>query len=110
MPCEAPWILKFYLPDVPVEEGKIDGAWDTLICRPVVWDLLQVEGLEETNAEESEISDRQFSDPIIPPLTPAPERARRTTWKDFIRSHTSVLAATDFFTSEVWTSRGFITY
>ena len=43
-------------------------------------------------------------------LEPAPERGRRTTWKDFIRSHTSVLAATDFFTAEVWTSRGLITY
>ncbi len=43
-------------------------------------------------------------------LEPAPERGRKTTWKDFIRSHTSVLAATDFFTAEVWTSRGLITY
>jgi putative transposase len=43
-------------------------------------------------------------------LEPAPERGRRTTWKAFIRSHLSVLAATDFFTAEVWTSRGLITY
>ncbi len=43
-------------------------------------------------------------------LDPAPERGRQTTWKDFIRSHLSVLAATDFFTAEVWTSRGLITY
>ena len=43
-------------------------------------------------------------------LEPAPERGRRTKWKAFIRSHLSVLAATDFFTAEVWTSRGLITY
>jgi len=43
-------------------------------------------------------------------LEPAPERGRRTTWKAFMRSHLSVLAATDFFTAEVWTSRGLITY
>jgi putative transposase len=43
-------------------------------------------------------------------LEPAPERGRRTTWKAFNRSHLSVLAATDFFTAEVWTSRGLITY
>ena len=43
-------------------------------------------------------------------LEPAPERGRRTPWKAFIRSHLSVLAATDFFTAEVWTSRGLITY
>jgi hypothetical protein len=43
-------------------------------------------------------------------LNPAPDRGRRTTWKDFIRSHLAMLAATDFFTAEVWTSRGLITY
>lgn len=34
-------------------------------------------------------------------LDPAPERGLRTIWKDFIRSHLSVLAATDFFTVEM---------
>lgn len=29
-------------------------------------------------------------------LPPAPERRRTTTWKEFIRSHMDVLAATDF--------------
>jgi hypothetical protein len=29
-------------------------------------------------------------------IAPAPERSRRTTWKEFIRSHTDVLAAADF--------------
>ena len=43
-------------------------------------------------------------------LEPAPERGRRTTWRAYIRSHLSVLAATDFFTAEVWTSRGLNTY
>ena len=33
----------------------------------------------------------------------APEREKTTTWKEFIRSHMDVLAATDFFTTEVWT-------
>jgi len=40
----------------------------------------------------------------------APERKRTTTWKDFIRSHMDVLAATDFFTAEVWTKGGLVTY
>lgn len=43
-------------------------------------------------------------------LEPALERGRRTTWKVFIRSHPSVLAAMDFFTAEEWTPRGLITY
>ena len=31
-------------------------------------------------------------------------------WRDFIRSHTEVLAAVDFFTAEVWTAGGLMTY
>jgi hypothetical protein len=40
---------------------------------------------------------------------PAPEKEKKA-WLDFIRSHTEVLAAVDFFTAEVWTAGGFITY
>ena len=40
----------------------------------------------------------------------APERKKTTTWTEFIRSHMDVLAATDFFTAEVWTQGGLVTY
>jgi len=40
----------------------------------------------------------------------APARKRTTTWTDFIRAHMSVLAGTDFFTVEVLTLRGLVTY
>ncbi len=43
-------------------------------------------------------------------IPPAPERKKTTTWKEFIRAHRDVLAATDFFTAEVWTLRGLVTY
>jgi putative transposase len=43
-------------------------------------------------------------------LPPAPERKLTTTWKEFIRTHMDVLMATDFFTAEVWTLGGLITY
>jgi hypothetical protein len=43
-------------------------------------------------------------------IAPAPERSRTTTWKEFIRSHTDVLAGADFFTVEVLTWRGLVTY
>jgi hypothetical protein len=43
-------------------------------------------------------------------IAPAPERSRTTTWKEFIRSHMEVLAGTDFFTVEVLTWRGLVTY
>jgi hypothetical protein len=43
-------------------------------------------------------------------LPPAPERKTTTTWKEFIRTHMDVLVATDFFTAEVWTTAGLVTY
>ena len=43
-------------------------------------------------------------------IPPAPERKTTTTWKEFIRTHMDVLVATDFFTAEVWTLGGLVTY
>jgi putative transposase len=43
-------------------------------------------------------------------LLPAPERKRTTTWSAFIRIHLTLLAGTDFFTAEVLTRRGLVTY
>ena len=43
-------------------------------------------------------------------MLPAPERKKTTTWKAFIRTHLDVLVATDFFTAEVWTAAGLVTY
>jgi putative transposase len=43
-------------------------------------------------------------------LPPAPERKRTTTWSAFIRTHLALLAGTDFFTAEVLTLRGLMTY
>src|SRR5438128_2835131 len=43
-------------------------------------------------------------------IPPAPERETTSTWKEFIRTHLDVLVATDFFTAEVWTTAGLVTY
>src|SRR4030095_304534 len=43
-------------------------------------------------------------------IAPAPQRSRGTTWKEFIQSHVDVLAGTDFFTVEVLSWRGLVTY
>jgi putative transposase len=43
-------------------------------------------------------------------LLPAPERKRRTSWTAFIRTPMDLLAGTDFFTAEVLTLRGLVTY
>jgi transposase InsO family protein len=43
-------------------------------------------------------------------MAPAPERKKTTTWQEFIRTHMDVRVATDFFTAEVWTLGGLVTY
>jgi transposase InsO family protein len=39
-------------------------------------------------------------------MEPAPERSRKTTWKEFLSRHWEMIVAADFFTVEVWTRRG----
>jgi putative transposase len=43
-------------------------------------------------------------------IRPVPQRKTTTTWHEFIRTHMDVLVATDFFTTEVWTWSGLVTY
>ena len=39
-------------------------------------------------------------------IQPAPERTRKTTWKEFLTRHWDLIVVTDFFTVEVWTKQG----
>jgi putative transposase len=39
-----------------------------------------------------------------------PSGERRITWRTFLRAHWPALLAADFFTTEVWTARGLVTY
>jgi len=39
-------------------------------------------------------------------IEPAPERSRKTTWKEFLSRHWELIVAADFFSVEVWTRRG----
>jgi len=41
-------------------------------------------------------------------LPPAPQRP--TSWTTFLKAHWGVIAGADFFTTEVWTWRGLVTY
>ncbi len=41
-------------------------------------------------------------------IPPAPDRP--SSWRTFLRAHWGAIAAADFFTSEVWTPRGLVTY
>jgi putative transposase len=39
-------------------------------------------------------------------IEPAPERSRKTTWKEFLSQHWESIVTADFFTVEVWTRNG----
>lgn len=41
-------------------------------------------------------------------IAPSPDRP--TSWRTFLRAHAESIAATDFFTAEVWTARGLVTH
>jgi len=41
-------------------------------------------------------------------IPPAPERP--SSWRTFLRAHWGAIAGADFFTTEVWTPRGLVTY
>jgi transposase InsO family protein len=43
-------------------------------------------------------------------IEPAPERGGRTPWSVFLKAHWRSIVAADFFTAEVWTLRGLVTY
>ncbi len=43
-------------------------------------------------------------------IDPAPLRGKRTSWATFLKAHWKILAASDFFTVEVWRLHGLTTY
>ncbi len=66
--------------------GRIQGALSNLgheIARSTIAEILERKGIE-----------------------PAPERSRKTTWKEFLSRHWELIVAADFFTVEVWTRKG----
>jgi hypothetical protein len=39
-------------------------------------------------------------------INPAPQRKRKTAWKEFLSPHAKQIVATDFFAIKVWTKKG----
>ena len=65
---------------------RIQGALSNLghrLARSTIADMLRRNGIE-----------------------PAPERSRKTTWREFLTQHWDHIVAADFFTVEVWTASG----
>lgn len=43
-------------------------------------------------------------------IEPGPDRKNGLSWEEFLKRHWDVIAATDFFTTEVWTMKGLVRY
>jgi transposase InsO family protein len=43
-------------------------------------------------------------------IIPAPEREKKSNWKQFVRSHMATMCVADFLTVEVWTMTGLVRY
>jgi putative transposase len=85
------------------------GAIEALIVRMAEenrdWGYRRIQGAlsnlghEPARSTIAQILERQG-------IEPAPERIRKTTWKEFLSQRWELIVATDFFTVEVWTKRG----
>ena len=92
---------------------RVDRALENLIVRLATenrdWGYDRIAGALANLGHE--VSDQTVGNILRRQGIPtAPERKKTTTWKEFIRAHRDVLAATDFFTAEVWTLSGLVTY
>ena len=70
--------------------GRIEGALGNLghvVSRSTIANVLERHGIE-----------------------PAPDRGGKTSWQEFLEAHWDVLAATDFFSVEVWSAVGLLRY
>jgi hypothetical protein len=61
-------------------------------------------------AEESRAPRGAIDDRADPQGAGHPVPERPTSWQTFLRAHWGAIAGTDFFTTEVWTWRGLVTY
>ena len=80
------WVLRMAEENRAWGYGRIQGALSNLgheVARSTIAGILKRHGIE-----------------------PAPERSRKTTWKEFLSRHWELIVAADFFTIEVWTRRG----
>jgi putative transposase len=57
-----------------------------------------------------QLSDQTVGNILRHRISSPPKRSRTTSWKDFISAHRDVLAGADFFTVELLTLRGLVSY
>ena len=92
-------------PGRPRTAGKIEALVVQMARENRDWGYRRIQGAlfnlghELARSTIAEILERNGIDP-------APERSRKTTWKEFLTRHWELIVAADFFTVEVWTPRG----
>jgi len=89
------------------------SPFEVLAQNRSVWSPAKVQGqrtqgrymlscAEQTPARRSQVSCARMA------MLPGGQRA--TPWRTFVQAHWPALVAADFFTTEVWTTRGLVTY
>jgi hypothetical protein len=92
---------------------RIDAEMENLVVRMAkenpCWEYDRIVGAMANLGHK--LSDQTVGNILVRhDVPPGPKRKSATSWKDFIRTHLDVLAGTDFFTVEVVTLKGLITY
>ena len=91
--------------DVPGRKMRSNSWWSALATENRDWGYRRIQGAlsnlghEVTRGTIASILKEHG-------LEPAPERNRKTTWKEFLSRHRDVIVAADFFTVEAWTRSG----
>jgi transposase InsO family protein len=93
-----PRIMK-QIEDLVVRISKQNLRWGYTRIRGALWNL----GHDVARTTIANILGRHG-------IEPAPERRRKTTWRQFLQAHWDVMAAADFFTTEVWSPVGLVRY
>jgi putative transposase len=92
-------------PGRPRTAGKIEALVVRIAQENRKWGYRRIQGAlsnlghDLASSTISEILERNG-------MEPAPERSRKTTWKEFLSQHWELIVAADFFTVEVWTRQG----
>jgi transposase InsO family protein len=91
-------------PGRPRTAGEIEALVVRMAEENRDWGYRRIEGALSNLGHELASTIAQFLERHG--LEPAPERKRKTTWKESLSRHWELILATDFFNVEVWPRRG----
>ena len=96
-------------PDVCGPEMRSNRWWSAWPWRTEIWGYRRIQGALANLGHE--VARGTIANILKEHgLEPAPERERKTTWREFLSRHRDVIVAADFFTLEAWTRKGLTTF